>query len=661
MSFTEFIKNISFMGWCYTISFLLFSFAVIWALFRYLHYKKDYFFTPTVILVVFTFLSILSLFTGASHDPASPLKHDIFIALYKSIKFFSAGYDVVDFLHNTYCTASLVSCSFFPLYVEFISLFSPILTLTVVLSFFKDVFAHFKLLKNSVFDKHIFVFSELNEKSIALAESIYRDPDHCGKSKVKLVFTDVPGGKSELLERAKAIRAICFKKSMPSVNFKFPEIFTYDNRLCFFAISDNAANNVKIAADIREIYGNRQHTRLYIFNSSIEGELFVSTLAGEVIEIRCIDEAHSLVYRTLYDMERDRIEDGTPDLFLAAMPAGSAVRISAVIVGMDSYGTEMTKALCWFCQMTGYEIKINAFGTQGNTAELFAAMCPEIVDDRHNRVSVPGDAVYDVTVHSGTDTKSADFERQLLEISDATYVLVALGSDELNIATAARIRMLYSRIGISPIIHAVVHNTGKTEMFEGAKNFKAQPYNIDYIGDIETLYSKNVILNSELEKEAFSIHLKYGLPENFSSLSDDERHRIFFALKREFYSYEYNYRSSMASALHLKARIACGLYDSGTAEDIRSLSMLEHRRWNAYMRTEGYVFSGKMEKSTRNDMAKMHHLLVPFDELTDAEKDKDRRISVDTSLIPKIPEVKVRLRDFVRMKYLKNYDKKNKP
>ena len=44
------------------------------------------------------------------------------------------------------------------------------------------------------------------------------------------------------------------------------------------------------------------------------------------------------------------------------------------------------------------------------------------------------------------------------------------------------------------------------------------------------------------------------------------------------------------------------------------------------MRAEGYVFSGSTEKSSRNDLGKMHHDLVDFSSLTEEEKRKDSDI-----------------------------------
>ena len=66
--------------------------------------------------------------------------------------------------------------------------------------------------------------------------------------------------------------------------------------------------------------------------------------------------------------------------------------------------------------------------------------------------------------------------------------------------------------------------------------------------------------------------------------------------------------------------------DQLTTEERDALEALEHMRWNVYMRSEGYVFSGSQNKSSRNDLGKMHHDLVGFEKLDDATKRKDSNV-----------------------------------
>ena len=46
------------------------------------------------------------------------------------------------------------------------------------------------------------------------------------------------------------------------------------------------------------------------------------------------------------------------------------------------------------------------------------------------------------------------------------------------------------------------------------------------------------------------------------------------------------------------------------------------------MRSEGYVYSGSHDRSSRNDLAKMHHDLVDYVSLTEEEKRKDSRVGL---------------------------------
>jgi hypothetical protein len=238
------------------------------------------------------------------------------------------------------------------------------------------------------------------------------------------------------------------------------------------------------------------------------------------------------------------------------------------------------------------------------------------MSEAYNGVTVEGEAQYRITVHSGLDVQTASFEKAISRLTGATYVFVALGDDDVNINTAVRLRMLFERMKIHPVIQAVVNNSQQKKALEGIKNYRGQAYDITFVGDIESSFAEKVIIDSELEEEALQRHLKWGKEE-------------------EFWTYEYNYRSSVASAIHMRARKKCGIpgadkkEEALTEEERNIIEVLEHRRWNAYMRSEGYVYSGSKDKASRNDLAKMHHDLVDFSSLTEEEKRKDSKIGAE--------------------------------
>ena len=74
----------------------------------------------------------------------------------------------------------------------------------------------------------------------------------------------------------------------------------------------------------------------------------------------------------------------------------------------------------------------------------------------------------------------------------------------------------------------------------------------------------------------------------------------------------------MSEVLYSELRRSLGIE---LIHDEELVSDYEHRRWNAYMRTEGYVYN-----KTRDDIAKTHPSLIVFDDLSQAEKDKDTEV-----------------------------------
>ena len=105
--------------------------------------------------------------------------------------------------------------------------------------------------------------------------------------------------------------------------------------------------------------------------------------------------------------------------------------------------------------------------------------------------------------------------------------------------------------------------------------------------------------------------------------------------KKKFWRYSYYYRSSICKAMHeslrlelveknlisderLKTVILLHAEEKCTRNDLMIICNLEHIRWNAFMRSEGYSYAKK-----RLDLAKQHDNLVPTEKLTIATLRKD--------------------------------------
>jgi hypothetical protein len=523
----------------------------------------------------------------------------ILLSIFNSIQIFAGGCEFAVIREGLELCPSGINI-IYQIWAAILLVLAPIFTFGFVLSLFKNLSANVKYVAS--FFNDVYIFSELNEKSLVLAKDIkFNNKDSV------IVFTDVfeanEESSFELIEESKKLRAICFKNDVLAVNFNK---HSSKRAISFFTIGANETENLNQALKLLEKFKNRENTNLYVFSTNVESELLLSSTEHSAVKVRRVNEVRSLINRILY--EKGNI------IFDSARDNGSGAKdISAIVIGMGRHGTEMVKALSWYGQMDGYNLEINAFDKDSLAKEKFMALAPELMSEDYNGVTVEGEAQYKIDIHSGLDVDTVSFAKEISKINNATYVLVALGNDEVNIKTAVNLRMYFERMKIHPVIQAIVYNSQQKRALSGVKNFKGQEYDIDFIGDMESSYVVDVIIDSELEEDALKRHLKWGE-------------------EKDFWNYEYNYRSSVASAIHMKARIECKIpgadknTDELTQKEKHIIEVLEHKRWNAYMRAEGYVFSGSTDKSSRNDLAKMHHDLVDFSSLTEEEKRKDSRV-----------------------------------
>ena len=471
---------------------------------------------------------------------------------------------------------------------------APVLTFGFLLSFIKSIYSYSKYFL--LFFRNVYVFSDLNEKSITLGKDIKQN-----HRKAIIVFTNVEMGgsiSSDLIGQAKAVDAICFAKDILSFDFSN---HSTRSEIVFFTTNEDESKNTGYALKLIERYKNRNNTSVYIFSSNPESEIALNSVRDSAIKVRRVNEVRSLIYRMLYEKGNEIFECA------GLLPSGDR-QISAIIVGLDAYGREMLKALSWYCQMDGYHLKIDAYDQDPKAEERLLSLAPDLLSEKYNGVSIPGEAEYTITVHPGCDMFTASFDEMIKLSVETSFVFISLGNDEKNISIAIKMRQLFERMDIRPKIKVMTKN--KPKSLVDAANWKGQSYRIDFVGDADSCFSEQVIINNELEAEALQRHLKWGNEE-------------------EFWRYEYNYNSSMASALHATARVYCGIAgamkpESELSEEERNvIGELEHRRWNAYMRSEGFVFSGSTDRMSRNDLGKTHNDLVSYDILNEEEKRKD--------------------------------------
>lgn len=586
----------------------------------FLRQKRKRILTPGNILFGGTFLSGFFMFFGVYHAVVQAehtvmvLLKSAMLSLQYAMRIFAIEGEYVDFIEHLALLPTTAQVLYTYLSAVVYTL-APLLTFGFILSFFKNITAYRRYLLG--FYKHTHVFSELNEKTLALASSIMaRDAAaHRFFSRALIVFTDVTEKDdeitTELCDRARELGAVLLSRDLSSVKFRWKRS---PRRLSFYLISYDEAEKMRHAESIMHDYDLKK-VELFVFSDDIRLQLLLATKNTAHMRAIRINDIQALIYHEL-DTNGTR-------LFERARDMGNGEKlISVVLVGLGKYGTEMLKALVWFAQLPGYRIKITVFDRDPEAKQRFTDACPELMSDAYNGKSIEGEPRYEIDIRPGVEIGSCDFTKALLAVDDATLIFVALGNDKDNLSTAVRIRTAtegaaYQGDGTKPDIETVIYDEAiadsmgttwqKSDTSCGVTNFKGQPYNIRMIGDLAHFYAVDTVLNSELVEAGRQMHLRYA--------SNDS----------DFWRYEYNYRSSIARALHERLRKKVALFIPGvdkpwgerTPEERLAIGRVEHLRWSAYMRTEGY------QKGKRNDLARRHHNLVPTQELSDDDLRKD--------------------------------------
>ncbi len=538
-------------------------------------------------------IAFYPVYYGIFNEDKFPAFKSFLLSLHNAVRMFVLNAEYMFIIENIKGISRDIK-PFYTTYIAILFVLSPIFTFGFILSFFKNLSAVIRYRFNFFHD--IFIFSELNEKSITLAKDLKNND-----FKRVIVFCDVFENNEEksfeLISEARKLGAICFKKDILNINFK---LHSTKKQLYFFTIGEEKKENINQSLRISERYNHISNSHLFMFSNDIGSEMLMSTINNHKMKVRRINEAQALINFELYNNPGKIFSNAT-------ISQDATKMISAIMIGTGEYGSEMLKTLIWFCQMDGYKLKINAFDKNPSIEDEFAMQCPEILDSRYNGVEVSDEAYYDVSFTPGVNVNTKEFIEKINQITDATFVFVALGTDEENIKTAVDLRMTFERMKIKPIIQTVVQNTSLAKGLNNITNYNNQKYDIDFIGDFESIYSETVILDSPLEKEALSRHMKLGKED-------------------DFWNYEFNYRFSIASAIHMKAKIACKIPGAGkkeeelTEKEYAIISALDHRRWNAYMRSQGYIYSGSNNATSRNDLGKMHNFLVAYNNLSEEDK-----------------------------------------
>ena len=422
----------------------------------------------TVAIVLFMLLFPLYCAGGfAEKTDSNPgILLSVTYALYHALRFFVMEGDLKDtILAIAYCQEQYsignVIQYFYYIILSVGFFMAPFFTITAIMSIFRNVRGRFQYMTR-MGDVH--VFSELNVKSFALADSILCMKNH-GRKPV-IVFTDVlePDGEMQfdLQESAEQRGWICFRNDLESINYR--RCFRRNKKkYAFYLINDDEAEKIRHTAFISQNY-DVTDVNAYVFSDKTPCKLFLSVADQfKYANIIRIDEIQSLIYYNLHE-NGVRLFETAKKNHRANSNNGKIV-IRAIIIGFGRYGREMFKALLWFCQIPCYELELYVMDSAEKLESRLLQDFPELMAKRKNKSenetkTEQGDAQYSIFCSNDSiDVNTNKFSEELVKIQNPTYVFVALGNDEENIQTSIKVRELYQKMGHDPDIETVVYDT----------------------------------------------------------------------------------------------------------------------------------------------------------------------------------------------------------
>lgn len=475
------------------------------------------------------------------------------------------------------------------LWVNFFLIALPFFTVSTLMAFISDLFADLKIKK--IKNKDLYIFSEMNEKSLTIANCYENIPNSA------IIFTNVNDNNS------KSIKSINLSERINDINFN-----DYNNKITLFMISKNEEQNLNDTLEIIDKYKNIS-MKVYVINN-FEAPTILDSIDKGSLDIEIVNENERAIFSLI---------DSKP-LYLNNINN----TISILIVGCGSVGKEFLKDSIWCSVMPGYKYK----------ALVIDLKADEIKDNIE--VEMPDLLKYYDITFINADIKSKKAIDAINKQKDINYVLVSMDTERKNLDAALELRRNFIKQDRKPIINIWVQNDYKKEQIDRLTSDKKYSYDINAFGSIKDMYFDKRIVDSDIERLAKEIHLSHN------------------KVIQDYYKNEINKRSSRARALHVKYKLYFILKDKYTNnldEDLKRYREIntkeiedmiaenEHERWNAYMRSIGYTWVSFNElkkyypltKSYKDHIGKRHPALIPFKEL-DKLSENLKELGIDTNL-----------------------------
>lgn len=530
----------------------------------------------------------------------------------------------------------------------------------------------------------IYVFWGLNERSYMLA----RDLSNNSNNKPRIVFIDFPDSSDEnnksrsfsgllglLSFKSKVARAIdginyiLFRSlSRPSeitgidTDFfdelgliKLKRILRNSKECHHFIFTDNESSNLKAAVNMLE-------TNLFDEKSIIYCAVRKTRLTRLIEEkyvgrLKIIDDSRMAVN----SLKRGEIENCYPIDYVSIDLEKSIVEscFTALVIGFGTTGQDALRFLYEFSAFPNQEgdkspVKIHVVDNKidqirGNFMQEVPAM--EELEGKNKEIELH---------HMDIGSKEF-YELQKSIIKNLNYVIIATGDDERNIEVASSLLEManrYKDCGLQQFrVFVRLYNEENREKFESAVDvYRYFSLSLSYFGSTKSLYTKGIIIDGKIKKEAEEFHKSYCeankgeeyIPIEFRYENERQNPRVgpLYAYR----SMERKESQNKANSMHVYTKMKllgvtknsntvvlpkweemfefdqCNI-DKKWIFKLNNASICEHLRWNASHMMMGYVTMtedvSRQTTGTCNLKKKQHKCIIAWEKLDKQTKSYD--------------------------------------
>ena len=545
------------------------------------------------------------------------------------------------------------------IFIVLLSMLSPIIFGGFLVSYIKALW-NFLLYHTLKFFKNIYYFSELNEKSLLLAEDIIKQEKSlivfCNCNKIPAIFED-------------RINKYHFIVLTDNEKDLIIHSSVRNKKQYFFEISENTNQNLDTTKSIIKVFDKSKKTffpnvRVYLFiNSSFFDSEKLFSSEHEKFNIFLIDEVKTSIYNLLFEKplyERINKKDNS---------------LSIAVFGDGVYAKQFFKDAIWASVLgDDYKINISFIDSRADSfKQSLELKCPGIF-------SRSGYFYKNFKLNfENTNLESGELNKTLLsKIPYPDYIVIDTGADDSNIDLAVYLRIFYNRnsddFNFTPFIAVRIKDSKTAERLKDMKTSDDMPYELISFGYEKDIYSYDTIINSPIDKLALNCHAAYNQKSDGYHY-ETEAKAISGCNTSGFEKY-----SNQAAAIHIKAKLFIMGFDLKPYDDnhepseadikindkawkdfdkalhkpdvLECLQKTEKYRWNAFHFMSGWI-NPTLEKARiykeliatnpkkhKYVRAKMHACLCDWEEMPQIEQTYDIPFrEYDSIFIQQIPSI----------------------